>query len=91
MFCRARGRAMPAAIAPEPAGQYSLRFEYTRRLNRRTRALRPGVTAPLVRQKVARMPIVAAIGAAGLKLRGLVAPGAWMIGMAEVGENVPKV
>ena len=32
-----------------------------------------------------------AIGAAGLKLLGLVAPGAWAIATDPVGENVPNV
>jgi hypothetical protein len=40
---------------------------------------------------VTRTPTKPAIGAAGLRLRGLVAPGTWTIGTDEVGEKVPNV
>jgi len=42
-------------------------------------------------QNVMRMPTVPAIGAAGLYLCVLVAPGAWTIGTDEVGEKLPDV
>jgi hypothetical protein len=42
-------------------------------------------------QKVTRMPAKPPTGAAGLRLRGLVAPGAWARNTELVGENVPNV
>jgi hypothetical protein len=42
-------------------------------------------------QNVTRTPAKPPTGAAGLRLRELVAPGAWAMNTEPVGENVPNV